>query len=254
MTPTTLRTGPAGPFDHDVALATLAAHRIEGLHAIAPEHAELQRWIDVDIAAIAADTVLGPLMAERPGVRITRFHSAYEAALFTVIGQQVSLAAARLFGSRLIAAYGAEAPNRAFGGGLRALPAPHVIARQSAEELRARIVLAGACARTVLAIAELFADLGDTENLPGRATLAAVYGVGPWTRAYLAVRAGTDLDTFPAGDAVPRRVSQVWPRCGPEGERHMSDIRTRQERAELFRSLALSTRTGSGSGSVRSSR
>ncbi|MFE7529158.1 AlkA N-terminal domain-containing protein [Kitasatospora sp. NPDC057542] len=152
MTPTTRRPCPVGPFDHHTVLATLTAHRIEGLHAIDPEHAVLQRWTDIDnhpvavtlhlhatgvtvrtrdgsrtldqtdrerlrrwfdldadIAAIdaafAEDPVLGPLVTERPGVRITRFHSAYEAALFTVIGQQVSLAAARLFGSRLIAAY-----------------------------------------------------------------------------------------------------------------------------------------------------
>ncbi|MGW4823734.1 DNA-3-methyladenine glycosylase family protein [Streptomyces sp. NPDC004227] len=233
-------------------MATLTAHRIQGLHAIDAEHAALQRWTDVDghpvavtlcahaagvtletrdgsraldqavcervrgwfdldadiaaiDAAIVADPVLGPLVAERPGVRITRFHSAYEAALFTVIGQQVSLAAARLFGSRLIAAYGAEAPGPAFGGGLRMLPAPQVIACQPVEELCARIGPTGARARTVLAVAELFADLGDTENLPGRATLAA-YGVGPWTLDYLAVRVGTDPDAFPAGDAVLRRV------------------------------------------------
>ncbi|WP_308020318.1 AlkA N-terminal domain-containing protein, partial [Streptomyces sp. LS1784] len=249
MTPTTRRPCPVGPFDHHTAPATLTAHRIEGLLAIDPEHAVLQRWTDIDnhpvavtlhlhatgvtvrtrdgsrtldqtdrervrrwfdldadIAAIdaafAADPVLGPLVTERPGVRITRFHSAYEAALFTVIGQQVSLAAARLFGSRLIAAYGADGPDPAFGGGLRLLPSPQMIARQNVEELRARIGLTRARARTVLAVAELFADLGDTENLPGRATLAAAYGVGPWTVDYLAVRAGTGPDAFPAGDAV----------------------------------------------------
>ncbi|OIJ87139.1 hypothetical protein [Streptomyces colonosanans] len=118
----------------------------------------------------------------------------------------MSLADARLIGSRLIAAYGADAPDPAFGGGLRMLPTPRVIARQPAEELRARIGLTGARARTVLAVAELFADLGDTENLPGRAMLGAAYGVGPWTMDYMAARAGTDADAFPVGDAVLRRV------------------------------------------------
>lgn len=166
--------------------------------------------LDADIAAVdtalAADPVIGPLVAARPGVRITRFHSAYEAALFTVIGQQVSLSAARLFGSRLIAAYGADPPDPAFAGGLRLLPPPRVVAGQPADELRERIGLTRARARTVLAVAALFADLGDTRNLPDRATLGAAYGVGPWTLDYLAVRAGTDPDAFPAGDAVLRRA------------------------------------------------
>ncbi|MGW0997266.1 AlkA N-terminal domain-containing protein [Streptomyces sp. NPDC002523] len=60
MTPAGLLIDPAGPFDHDVALATLAAHRIEGLHAIDPARAVLQRWMDIGGHPVAVTAHIQP--------------------------------------------------------------------------------------------------------------------------------------------------------------------------------------------------
>ena len=67
----------------------------------------------------------------KPGVRLIGFPDEFEGVVMTVLGQQVSLAAARTFGSRLADAYGT--PHAA---GLLAFPHPE---RQRRVELLAQL-------------------------------------------------------------------------------------------------------------------
>ena len=166
-----------------------------------------RRWC----ARFGGDPVLGPLVPERPGLRRIRYPESFEAAISTVLGQQVSLAAARTFAGRLVAAYGEPGP-----GGLTAFPAPARVAAADLEELRAAVGITGSRARTVLAVAELFAGTGDwpvplpREQWDERAaTLLALPGIGPWTVAYLRMRLFGDPDAVPVGDLVLRRALGV---------------------------------------------
>lgn len=175
----------------------------------------VRHWFDLaaDLTPINTHLATDPLFAEqvaaRPGVRIARFQDPFEAVVLTVIGQQVSLAAARLFGSRVLSAYGREVPGAvtddAPSGAAKLFPTAAGLAAEPLDELRETIGLTGSRARTVHEAAELFRDLPAGE-LPSRATLNAVHGIGPWTLDYLAIRAGTDPDAFPSSDAVLRRA------------------------------------------------
>src|SRR5581483_12110050 len=83
--------------------------------------------LDTDPAAMAtvlgADPVLGPLVARAPGRRIPGTVDAAEFAVRVVLGQQVSVAAARTHAGRLAAAHGEPVADP--GGGLsRLFPAP----------------------------------------------------------------------------------------------------------------------------------
>ncbi|MCZ4326133.1 DNA-3-methyladenine glycosylase family protein [Brachybacterium paraconglomeratum] len=245
------RVDVAGPFDHRAALATLAAHAVDGLHHLDLETGTFTRWVQVedaqhlvttrletggaslatpsgdpavldaladltahwfDLAAdlgpvdarLGADPLFAAQVRERPGLRITRFRRPFEAVVCTVLGQQVSLAAGRLFAARLVAAHG-TAP-RGEAAPLRAFPAPAALAEIPLEELRATIGLTGSRARTVHEAAVLCAEHGGGAVLPPREALAAVHGIGAWTLDHLALRAGTDADAYPAGDAVLRRT------------------------------------------------
>ena len=245
------RVDAAGPFDHRAALATLAAHAVDGLHHLDLETGTFTRWVQVedaqhlvttrletggaslatpsaapavldaladltahwfDLAAdlgpvdahLGADPLFAAQVRERPGLRITRFRQPFEAVVCTVLGQQVSLAAGRLFAARLVAAHG-TAP-RGEAAPLRAFPAPAALAEIPLEELRATIGLTGSRARTVHEAAVLCAEHGGGAVLPPREALAAVHGIGAWTLDHLALRAGTDADAYPAGDAVLRRT------------------------------------------------
>ncbi|MPV88224.1 DNA-3-methyladenine glycosylase family protein [Georgenia ruanii] len=206
------------PAPHGPAVVTVRLaddHVAATVHAHPGDEAEVvalvRRWLDleVDPAAVAdvlgADPLLGPLVAARPGLRVLGHVDGFEAAAVTVLGQQVSLAAARTFAGRLVAAHGGAAPL-----GLRAFPRPAVIAGAAPEELRAAVGITRARARTLIALAEACADGLDLR--PGqdpasvRRRLLALPGIGPWTADYLALRALGDRDAFPATDLVLRRA------------------------------------------------
>lgn len=168
-------------------------------------------WFDLDAETdridrfFADDPVLGPWVAARPGVRVTRFVDGFEAAATTVMGQQVTLAAARGYGGRLVAAYGAGHED-----GSRSFPRAERVAAEPVDTLREVLRTTNARARTLRSVARLFADgfdLGPGVDPPeARETLLAVNGIGPWTAGYLSIRALSDPDAFPASDAVLRRA------------------------------------------------
>ncbi|WP_154402191.1 DNA-3-methyladenine glycosylase family protein [Ornithinimicrobium cavernae] len=167
-------------------------------------------------ATLAADPRLAPLVARLPALRPLRHPAGFEAAIDTVLGQQVTLSSARLFGARLRAAY-----SPAVVEGLRVFPAADTLAGAPLEELRGTVGLTTARAATVHAVAGLFADgfrLGPgTAPRTARARLLEVPGIGPWTVEYLALRALGDPDAFPASDAVVRRaLDGAGPRSAEE--------------------------------------
>ena len=173
----------------------------------------VRRWLDLDAdldavaATLAGDPLLGPSLARRPGIRVTGHPVGWEAAAATVLGQQVSLAAARTFAGRLVAAHGTAVPGL---GGLLAWPSARTVVDVDVDELRATVGVTNARARTLHAVARAFAD--GLEVHPGadraeaRGHLLALPGVGPWTVEYLAVRALGDRDAWPSGDLVLRRA------------------------------------------------
>ncbi|KZM34070.1 DNA-3-methyladenine glycosylase family protein [Oerskovia enterophila] len=178
------------------------------------------RWFDADAdlatvhTVLGADPVLAPLLAERPGLRVVGHPSGFEAAVTTVLGQQVSLAACRTFAGRLAGAYGREG-DVAGADGLRLFPDPDALAGAQAAELQSAVGITGARTRTLLALAAACADglvlgpqvaddpaaLADT-----RARLLALPGVGPWTVDYLSVKVLGDRDGFVPGDLVLRKA------------------------------------------------
>ncbi|MEP7764093.1 AlkA N-terminal domain-containing protein [Sanguibacter sp. 25GB23B1] len=190
----------------------------------------VRRWLDLDRDVDVADAhlrrseLLRPLVAARPGLRVLGSTDGFETAVMTVLGQQVSLAAARTFGGRLVAGLGSPAP-----AGLRAFPGPAVLAATDAEDLRALVGLTRARAATVVTLARAVADgavhLGwevagappvhhsSEDGVPDpdelRASLIALPGIGPWTADYLALRVLGDRDAYPADDLVFKRALGV---------------------------------------------
>ncbi|MCL3862892.1 DNA-3-methyladenine glycosylase [Actinotalea sp. K2] len=171
----------------------------------------VRRWLALDVDTGPAETHLAahdrlrPLVRERPGLRVTGCVDGFEQAVLTVLGQQVSLAAARTFAGRLVAALGDPAPQ-----GRTAFPCAQRLAALEVETLRATVGLTRSRARTVVGLAVACAeglDLGpDADPVEAAAGLGAVAGVGPWTVDYLRLRALGDVDAFPAGDLVLRRA------------------------------------------------
>ena len=220
-----------GAASHTRVLPTPGGSSIEvtiGLHrdhvtlrhsAVAPDLADglvtrTRRWLDLDLdpravrAALGADSLIGPLVTARPGLRVISYPDAFEAAVMSVLGQQVSVAAGRTFGGRAVMAFGTPTSS-----GLRVFPGPAVLAASSPAELQAAIGVTHARSRTLHALAVTCAgglDLDAPDDHGSRrAQLLALPGIGPWTVDYLAVRAWGDRDGYPAGDLVLQRALGV---------------------------------------------
>jgi 3-methyladenine DNA glycosylase/8-oxoguanine DNA glycosylase len=191
--------------DRAGAEATLHGPPAGGDEAVAA----LRVWLDLDTdvaevrSALGGDPVLAPLLEARPALRVIGTTDAFQTAVTTVLGQQVSLAAGRTFAGRLVQAYGTPGPL-----GLMRFPGPAPLARADPEELRAAVGLTASRARTVLAVARAFADHAGAADrgrlVLTRDELLTLPGVGPWTADYLEVRTG-HRDAFAPGDLVLRR-------------------------------------------------
>ncbi|CAM2909025.1 DNA-3-methyladenine glycosylase family protein [Skermania piniformis] len=175
----------------------------------APVAALIRRWFDLDTDTalvdrkLAADPVLAPLIARRPGLRLIGYPDEFEAVAAAVIGQQVSLAAARTFASRLVTAYGNRYAE------LGAFPVAAALARLGPAEIQQCAGLTRARARTLHEVSRLWAQGTLLHGVPAadaRRLLLDIPGIGPWTADYLLVRALHDPDTFAPGDLVARRA------------------------------------------------
>jgi len=154
---------------------------------------------------LALDPLVGPLLCERPGLRIAGAWDPFECAVRAVLGQQVSVAAGRTFAARLVARVGA--PVRGGADGLTHLfPKPAALATASLEGLG----LTGARAATLQALARAVLDHRvDFGTAPEEVVeaLARVPGIGSWTAQYVALRALGEPDAMPTGDLVLRRMA-----------------------------------------------
>lgn len=170
-------------------------------------------WLALDAdpreatAALAADPLLASLIAARPGVRVLASPDPFATCCLAVIGQQISLAATRTLGARLVAGFGEPA-----GAGLIAFPSPAALARAGPDGIGdvLRSTRRRAATLHALAIAieagEVVLPLRRRLTPVEEQALLAVPGIGPWTVAYVALRttAAPDLDL--SGDLVLRRA------------------------------------------------
>lgn len=168
--------------------------------------------LDGDVAeradVFAADPLLGPLQARWPGQRVPGAFDGFEMAVRAVLGQQVSVAAARTLATRIVANHGTPLPLACGGWPAMLFPPPAALVDAPLE--RAGVTRARAATIRALAAAVLEGRVGFApgQSLDGFARrLVALPGVGSWTAHYLAMRALGQPDAFPAADLVLRRVA-----------------------------------------------
>ncbi len=149
--------------------------------------------------ALGADPLLGPLVREVPGRRVAGATDGLEIALRAVVGQQVSLAAARALAGSIVKAAGRPL-DRPVGPVTHTFPEPAALAELAASDPGA-FPMPAARRRTLQCLAEAVADdklIIDPGADPAEVQelLLAIPGVGPWTASYIAMRAIGDPDAF----------------------------------------------------------
>ena len=190
-------------------LSLAATIRFPCVRALPAIVARIRRVFDLaaDVTAIGAhlarDPLLAPLIAERPGLRAPGGWDGFELAMRAVLGQQVTVEAARRLAGQLVRLCGTSlAPGEGGGRDLGfAFPAAAEVAAADLTALgmpNARKAALVAVAGAALADPQLFQPLGTVEETVAR--LRAIRGVGDWTAQYIALRAVREPDAFPAGD------------------------------------------------------
>jgi len=146
---------------------------------------------------------LGSLAQKHPGMRVPGAFDGFEVAVRAILGQQVTVAAARTVAGRFAAVLG-DPVDTPFSALTMAFPTAARVAETPPGRI-ARLGMPGARARTVIALARAVAD-GNLVLMPNadiEATLdrlRALPGVGEWTAQYIAMRALAWPDAFPHTD------------------------------------------------------
>jgi AraC family transcriptional regulator, regulatory protein of adaptative response / DNA-3-methyladenine glycosylase II len=213
--------------------------QLEDLRDLTAAVQRCRRLLDLDAdpsavtAALAASgPVLGPLALANPGRRVPGHVDGNELALRAVLGQQVSVAAARRLGARLVAAYG-KPLERPEGTLTHCFPTAETLA--AADPGTLPMPRARAAALTGLAAALASGDLPldpGAERDRAEAQLLALPGIGPWTAGYIRMRALSDPDAFLPGDVG---VVEALARLGAVPAVRSQAVKTAAELAESWR-------------------
>jgi len=180
--------------------------QLEDLRDLTAAVQRCRRLLDLDAdpeavtGYLSSDPVLGPLALANPGRRSPGHVDGNELALRAVLGQQVSVAAARRLGARLVAAYG-KPLSRPDGPLTHCFPEAETLAAADPAALpmpRSRALALTGLA-SALASGELVLDPG-AERDRAEAVLLALPGIGPWTASYIRMRALSDPDAFLPSD------------------------------------------------------
>ncbi len=168
--------------------------------------------LDLDAEPIAINGALHASFPAGDGLRVPGTVDGFELAVRAVLGQQVTVAAARTLGARLVEAFG-EPIVTPVAGLDRLFPTPAAIAEATGDALgqlgivRQRQAALQAIAREV---SEGRLALHAGADVPSTlVALQALPGVGDWTAQYIAMRALRWPDAFPAGDIALQKALGV---------------------------------------------
>jgi AraC family transcriptional regulator of adaptative response / DNA-3-methyladenine glycosylase II len=179
-----------------------ATFHLSDLRDLAAAVERVRRLVDADCDpvaicdAFAGDSLLGALVRETPGLRVPGHVDGDELAVRAVLGQQVTVAAARTTAGRLTQQYGdpVAAPTE---GLTHLFPTVTRLAELSPDDLPMPRSRGGALVAVsrALAVGDLSLDRGaDRDDV--RRRLLEIPGIGPWTADYIALRALGHPDVF----------------------------------------------------------
>ena len=192
---------------------------LTSLSDVAPALTRVRRLLDLDADPVAVDRALqavaelSPLISRTPGIRVPGCVDPHELVIRAIVGQQISVSAARTHLSRLAAHAGTPYESE-FNGLTLLFPSSEqilsTVPRPPAEgpldpnrlvRLPRRSVWALLEIAKSLQSGDLSVDIGmQSQDL--HAALLAQPGVGPWTAAYLTMRILGDPDAWLVGDVA----------------------------------------------------
>ncbi|KPL81175.1 DNA-3-methyladenine glycosylase 2 family protein [Herpetosiphon geysericola] len=153
-------------------------------------------------AHVAKSPALLPLIEQQRGLRMPLVHNPFDALVWAILGQQISLAVAYRLRQRLTALVG-QPLNAEF----YLAPTPSAVAELSVEQLlplgfsnsKARYLID--TAQAIVAGTLPLASYGSKSATRIERELLALRGIGPWTAQYVLMRSYGFSDCVPVGDS-----------------------------------------------------
>ena len=169
--------------------------------------------LDTDVQAVAnalrADETLRPVVDQVGALRLPGSWDPFELGVRALLGQQISVKAARTLAGRIAARFG-ETLGVPTEGLTHVFPCAETLARVDEKDLVA-LGLTKARARAVIGLSkaahadpELFSAARSLDVLVEK--LGRLEGVGAWTAHYMALRGFGEADAFPAADLGLRKA------------------------------------------------
>lgn len=193
----------------------------------------VRRLFDLSCHPDTIAQVLGPLAEAAPGLRVPGAFDGFEMAVRAILGQQITVSAARTVAGRLAHRHG-ESIETPFPELTTVFPPAQRVAVLDVPAI-AELGIIASRARSIIALAtaltegrvrlEPDADVGDTLT-----ALRDIPGIGDWTAQYLAMRALSWPDAFPAGDHGVRKAL---------GEKSTAKLRARAQAWRPWRAYAV---------------
>ncbi|MFI4873896.1 MAG: AlkA N-terminal domain-containing protein [Blastopirellula sp. JB062] len=197
---------------------------------------DLNADINAIATALAQDPAIGPLVKSRPGLRIPGAWDPFEIAVRAILGQQISVSAARKLAGKLVATYGEPIGEALATPGLtHRFPQPDRFQLDAIKRLgmpQPRAFALVRLAETIDTDPHFFDSLGNLEN--AIQSLCKLPGIGKWTAQYIAMRVLRESDAFLADDVGLQRVLAV------DGVRpNAAQLLARSERWKPWRAYAV---------------
>lgn len=182
--------------------------RLQFAPSLAPHSARVvagvRRWLDLDASPATIDEALVGLPGE-PGLRLPGCVDSFEMVVRAVLGQQVTVAAARTLARRFADRFG-EPIATPWPEVVRVFPSPEAVAAATVEQI-AELGIIRTRAGAIQALAQAWPEA--SRHLHGKREpdaliemLKSLPGIGPWTAHYIAMRALGWPDAFPPNDVA----------------------------------------------------
>jgi len=187
----------------------------------------LRAMLDLDADPQAINSTLHASFPGGDGLRVPGAMDGYELAVRAVLGQQITVAAARTLAQRMVDKLG-EPITTPWPELTRLFPAAAVLAQASGDTL-GQLGIVRQRQTAIVGIAQAVAEKrlqlhGGADVNATIATLKELPGIGDWTAQYIAMRALRWPDAFPAGDVALHKALGVQGLKNPAKEAELASM------------------------------
>ncbi|MGA0569577.1 Ada metal-binding domain-containing protein [Variovorax sp. VNK109] len=199
-------------FDEDRSQVVLRVS--DGLRDVLPlVIRRVRAALDLDADPQAIHAVLQGDFPGSIGLRVPGSLDGYELAIRAVLGQQITVAAARTLAQRVVDRFGSPLADAPIASLTKLFPTPEVLAVAEGDALGSLGIVRqrqAAIAGIARAVAQGRLQLHPGANVPDTIDLLKTLpGIGDWTAHYIAMRALRWPDAFPAGDIALQKALGV---------------------------------------------